>query len=130
MTNLRRQDLIYPELSYLIMGCAYRVHNHLGGGLKEDVYQDALACEFKKQSIRFTDQPGVPINYDGKFLKRKRCDFVVEDLIAVEIKSGTRIKYKDIEQTKEYINLMKYKLGLLIVFGREYVKDKRVLNLY
>ena len=129
MTPLKRQDLIYPELSYRILGCAFKVHNELGGGLKEDVYQAALAKEFQEQSIQFIEQPGVPVVYRGKILKRKRCDYVVENLIYVEIKSSTRIKYKDFKQTEEYIILKNYKLGILIVFGRENVTHKRVLNL-
>ncbi len=129
MTTLKRQDLIFPELSYRILGCAYKVHNQLGGGLKEDVYQKALACEFKNQSVRFTEQYPVPIEYSGEIIKKKRCDFVVEDLIAVEIKSGTRIKYKDFKQAEEYIKQLNLKLGLQIVFGRENVTHKRILNL-
>ena len=129
MTNLKRQDLIYPELSYRILGCAYKVHNELGGGLKEDVYQKALALEFQKQSIQFNEQQGIPVEYGGKIIKRKRGDYVVENLITVEIKSGKRIRYKDFKQTKEDLILQNYKLGLLIVFGREHVTHKRVLNL-
>jgi GxxExxY protein len=129
MAFTRRKDLIYPELSYQILNCAFKVHNTIGGGLDEKDYQNALAVEFRKQSILIKEQQYIPLNYYDKNIRKRYCDFIVEDKIVVEIKAGSRIKYKDFKQTEGYLKVFEKKLGLLIVFGREYVTWKRVLNI-
>ena len=129
MAFTKRKDLIYPELSYLILNCAFKVHNMLGGGLEEKDYQKALAVEFKSRGIQYQEQKYIPLNYIDENIRKRFSDFVVEDKIVVEIKSGKRIKYKDFKQTEGYLKILNYKLGLQIVFGREYVSHKRVLNI-
>ena len=129
MVTTKRKDLIYPELSYLILECAFKVHNTIGGGLDEKDYQKALAAEFTKRGINFVEQKYIPLEYDDIKIRKRFSDFVVEEKIAVEIKSGARIKYKNFKQTEQYLKIMDYKLGLLIVFGREFVTHKRVLNI-
>ena len=124
-----RKDLIYPELSYLILNCVFKVHNTLRGGLAEKDYQKALAAEFRSRGIKFEEQKYIPLNYRDEKISKRFGDFVVEDKIVVEIKSGNRIIYKDFKQTECYIKILDCKLGLLIVFGREYVSHKRVLNI-
>ena len=129
MVFLKKKDLIYPDLSYLILNCVFKIHNTLGGGLSEKDYQNALASEFKSRKVLFEEQHYLPLDYCGIHIRKRFCDFLIEDKIIIEIKSGTRIKYKDFKQTEEYLKVKNCKLGLQIVFGREYVTFKRVLNL-
>ncbi len=129
MITLKRKDLIYPELSYQIVNCAFKVHNILGGGLAEKDYQLALAKEFENRKMSFNEQHYIPLEYCGIHIRKRFCDFLVDNKIVVEIKCGSRIKYKDFKQTEEYLKVFECKLGLLIVFGREYVSRKRVLNI-
>lgn len=77
--NIRRKDLLYPELSYLIVGSAFDVSNELGGGHHEKYYQRALADAFRKKNLRFWEQVGYPIYYSNKIIGRKVLDFLVED---------------------------------------------------
>ncbi len=95
MCELKRKDLIYPELSYQIINCAYKVHNTLGGGLAEKDYQKALAIEFANQQILVTEQFYIPLSYCGNQIRKRFCDYLVDKKIVVEIKSGARIKYVD-----------------------------------
>ena len=95
MVFLKRQDLIYPELSYMILNCAFTVHNYIGGGLSEKDYQKALAVEFQKRNMLFSEQKFIPLEYSGINIRKRFCDYTVEDKIVIEIKSGTRIRYSD-----------------------------------
>lgn len=56
MHDLKRNDLLYPELSFQIVGCAFEVHNELGFGFKESIYQKALALAFKEKKLSYTEQ--------------------------------------------------------------------------
>ena len=128
MAFQKNPNLVYPELSYQIMRCAFNVHNTLGGGLPEKDYQQALAREFKLQGITYSEQCYVEIEYKGKTLKRF-CDFLVDEKILIEIKSVSRIVYRDFQQAERYLVFKKLKLALLILFGREFVSHKRILNI-
>ncbi len=94
---LKRQDLLYPELSYKIIGSAFDVHNQLGSGHYEKFYEKALAEAFSYQKLRFKQQLSCSMNYRGKFLGRRFLDFLVEDKIIVEIKKGNRFSKQHID---------------------------------
>jgi hypothetical protein len=66
MITLKRQDLIYPELSYKIIGCAFDVYNSLGSGHHEKYYQRALSEAFSNQKLSFHQQVHFPLSYKGK----------------------------------------------------------------
>ncbi len=130
MPILHRKDLIFPELSFIITGCAFQVHNELGYGHLEKVYQKAMRIEMKKTGLQFVEQPDWPINYDYTEIGSNRPDFVVEEKIVLDLKRSGRITPKDFDQMKRYLRAKNYKLGLLIHFGIEGVIIKRVLYLY
>jgi len=76
------------ELTYEINGAAIEVHRTLGPGLLEKVYQSCLAKEFELRSILFQSEFLIPIEYKGIQVNADlRCDFVVEDLICIELKA-------------------------------------------
>ena len=122
-------QLVFEELSYLINGCAFSVHKQLGGGLLEKPYQNALAVEFSKANLKFTEQQQIAVNYFDSKISVMVPDFVVEDNIVVELKRKPRILPADYDQARNYLRLMNKKLALLIHFGKEYVTIKRVVNL-
>lgn len=96
-----KTELIYPELSYRILGCAFKVHNALGGGLPEDVYQKVMEAEVESNNLKFKDQNFSAITYLDRVIKRNYSDFLVEDLIIVELKSYNRIEASDFKQVKK-----------------------------
>lgn len=76
------------ELSYKIIGCAIEVHSALGPGLLESVYHKCMVKEFRERGISFNSQLSVPIDYKGLMLDADlRCDLLVENSIAVELKA-------------------------------------------
>ncbi len=128
MNELKRKDLVYPNLSYKIIGCAFDVHNSLGDGHHEKYYQRALAESFRQNNINFKQQVYFPLQYRGKIVGRNFLDFLVEDKIVVEIKKGNRYSKKHVNQVLEYLKMTNTKLAILINFGSDGVSFKRVVN--
>lgn len=129
MTQIvQKQDLIYPELSYQVIGCAFDVFNEIGGGLKEVYYQRALKIAFTSKGLRFQEQVYFPVTFTNIVVGRNFFDFFVEDKIVVEIKSLARFTKANYDQVLNYLDISKIKLALLINFGSEEVRCKRVVN--
>jgi GxxExxY protein len=83
------KDVIYPELSYQVMQAVYEVHNQLGPGFTEDIYEAALSLEFESKGIVFERQKPIQIFYKGQFVGIYRLDLVVEQKIILELKAVT-----------------------------------------
>jgi len=128
MHELKREDLLYPELSFQIVGCAFEVHNELGFGFKESIYQKALAIAFKEKKLTCAEQVHYQVKFKEQLVARRFFDFVVEGKIVVEIKKDDRFSKANIDQTIDYLKTSKLKLAILINFGRDGVKYKRLIN--
>ena len=112
------------ELTYRIIGCAMEVHKTLGPGLLESVYEKALIYEFKKSGLHANNQVSVPIFYKGEKLGEElRLDIIVEDEVIIELKSVEDVQKVHYKQLETYLKLCDKKLGLLINFNVEYLKD-------
>ena len=127
--KLVRKDLIYPALSYQLVGILFEVYNQLGPGYHEKYYQRAIAAEFKKCNIVFNEQVFTPLQFKNQRIGRQYLDFLVEDKIALEIKKGNRFSKRNIEQIFNYLKTAKLKLGIIANFGSKDLKFKRVINL-
>ena len=127
---LKRDDLIFPELSYEIVGCAYEVFNQLGDGLKEIVYQKAMAVCFKNKGLEFKEQVYFEIKFDNEIVGKRFLDFVVKQQVVVELKRGGKYSKAHIDQVVEYLKIKKLQLAILINFGNDGVVFKRLVNLY
>lgn len=125
----KRQDLLFPELSYKIVGSAFDVHNNLGSGHYEKYYQKALAESFSKNQLKFKEQDYFPLKYNNKIIGKNFVDFLVENKIVVEIKKDSRFARSHINQVLEYLKLSSLQLAILINFGNEGVSFKRLVNL-
>ena len=123
------QDLVCPELSYKIVGCAFDVYNELGSGHHENYYQKALAEALARNNIKFQEQLYCPINYAGKIVVKKLLDFLIEGQVVVEIKKSERFAKSNIDQVLNYLRINKLKLAILINFGGRDVLFKRIVNL-
>ncbi len=124
-----KQDLLFPELSYKIVGAAFDVFNKIGGGHKEIIYHKALAIAFTNAGLNFKEEFYGPLKFDHVTIGKKFFDFFVEDKIIIEIKSADRFVRDNFVQILDYLNSKQIKLGLLIAFGRTEVKYKRILNI-
>ncbi|MFZ2975003.1 MAG: GxxExxY protein [Candidatus Moraniibacteriota bacterium] len=124
-----KNNLIYADECYQIMGIVFKVYNELGFGHKENYYQKALAEEFKNNKISFKEQLRCKLKYKDKDVGLYILDFLVFDRIILEIKQKNFISGKDIKQLYSYLKVMNLKLGLIITFTKDQVKYKRIVNL-
>ncbi len=129
-TQLKRNDLIFPELSYKINGVLFEVFKELGGGHQERYYQKAVAIGLTQKGIKFSEQHFVPLEFKGEKVGSYFLDFLIEDCIVLELKRGKFIPANIIHQTKQYLLALKIKLGLIACFTNSGVVVKRILNLY
>ncbi|MBI2047997.1 MAG: GxxExxY protein [Candidatus Brennerbacteria bacterium] len=124
-----KPDLLYPELSYSVMGVVFDVFSELGYGYKENQYQKAIEVGFREAGINHKKELPVKIFYKNRFITTVYLDFLVEDKIVLEIKQGNKFKLKDIEQLYNYLKSANLKLGLLVRFTAVGVKFKRIVNI-
>lgn len=122
------KNLVFPELSYKIIGAAFNVFNELGWGLTEKEYQRALAKEFDRLPIKYKRELYIPINYKLITLSRYYADFVVEGKVLLELKVVPKLGYVHAKQLFNYLKVASFRLGILIYFTKEGVKYRRVLN--
>ena len=128
MGQLRRKDLIYPELSYQIVGVLFEVWNKLGPGHHENYYQKAVTIGLKNCNLNFREQVYIPLNFKGERVGSYYLDFVIENKIVLEIKKGDRFSRTHIEQVLSYLKASNLKLGILANFGSKGVKIQRIIN--
>ncbi len=120
------EKLRYQEVTSLIIGAAMRVHNALGSGFQEVVYQRALVIEFENASIPFSREVAVPIHFKGHIIGERRVDFLILNKICVEIKAIAHLESTQLAQAKNYIEAFKMDVGLLLNFGAASLEFKRV----
>jgi len=122
-------DLVYPELSYKIVGLLYEVYNELGYGYQEKHYEKALAEAFKQAGLNYQEQLHIPLTFKDSKIGDYFLDFLVEDKIVVELKKGDRFSKKNIEQVFAYLKVKNLKLGILAQFATDGLKFKRIVNI-
>jgi len=112
------------EIAKIVVDCAYKVHVALGPGLLESVYEAALAYEIQKRGLKVERQLPIPVSYGEVFLEVGfRVDLLVEDKVIVELKSEETNKPVHKKQCLTYTRLADKRLGLVINFGLELIKD-------
>ena len=119
------------EIASQIVDVAYKIHAKFGPGLLESVYEALLIHELRKRGLRVEAQKPIPIIYEGVKLEIGfRADLIVEDKVIVEIKSVEAIMPVHKKQLLTYLRLTDKRLGLLINFGENLIKDgiTRVVN--
>lgn len=118
----------YSELTGKIIGCAMKVHNTLGNGFQEVIYQRALAIEMSNQGLSFQREMEMTIYYEGENIGTRRVDFFVEEKIMVELKALTKMEDVHLSQALNYLEAYRMETGLLINFGSKSLEFKRVTN--
>ncbi len=126
--KVRRQDLLYKELSYDIVGCAFAVFNEIGPGQQEVTYHKTLIVALRNAGIKAVAQAYRPIHFQGELVGKNFFDLLIDDKILVELKKGSSFSRDNIEQVIRYLKTSNLKLGLLINFGASGVQCKRIPN--
>ena len=105
-------------MTYKITGACIEVHKIAGPGLFENVYHECLKREFDLLELEYKSELEIPLNYKGKIIDCKvKCDFLIESLIVLEIKSVTDLNNVHRAQTMNYMNLLKVPKAILVNFN-------------
>ena len=123
-----RKPVIYPDLSYQITGAAFDVHNELGPGFLEKLYEEAMARELGLCGIPFERQKSVAVSYKGEQIGTQVLDLVVDSKIVLELKAVASLAPIHRQQTLSYLKAAGLKLGIVINFGEPGVTYERVAN--
>ncbi len=124
-----KDNLIYADESYKVIGVCMQVHKHLGrGGFAEVVIKDALQYEFDVLGIEYSREVPYDVKYKEIILPHKfYADFVVMDKIILEVKNCTVLTSNHTAQSLNYLAVSKLKLALLVNFGAPSLEHKRIL---
>jgi GxxExxY protein len=122
------EEYKYKETTGKIIGAAMQVHKVLGNGFQEFIYQRALVIEFPYFGLDFKREFDMPIYYRQQHIGTRRVDFLVEDLISVEIKAVIKLEDVHLAQAINYLEAYNLEVGLLINFGSKSLEIKRLIN--
>ena len=131
MINKIEEDMenqIEDKLTYKIIGCAMKVHNTLGNGFQEVIYQRCLAIELERNNIEFLREQELPIFYEGIHVGTRRADFIVAGEVMVELKAIIKLEEVHLAQALNYLTAYQIEKGLLINFGSTSLEVKRLFR--
>lgn len=118
----------YDDITYKINGCAMKVHNELGNGFQEVIYQRCLAIELQNANLKFEREIEQDIFYKDIHVGTRRADFIVENDIIVELKAVINLEDVHLAQAKNYLVAYNKPIGLLINFGANSLQFKKIFN--
>lgn len=115
------------NLTYQIIGAAMAVHNKIGPGFKEEIYERALKIELNNQNIEAIAQYPVPVEMDGEQVGLFYLDLLAEGQVVVEIKAfAHQLTNDEIAQILNYLKATELPVGLLLNFGRRKLEYRRI----
>lgn len=120
--------IIYPELSYMLMGVLFEVHNKLGTKYLEKHYQRAIEIKLKELGITHKKEVKIDSNFDGESLGEFFADFIIDNKIILEIKRTWTISQDDVKQVLRYLKSSNLKLGIIANFRHQRLEYRRILN--
>ncbi len=120
--------LVYPDLSYKIVGILFETHNRLGGSFEEKYYQRAVEKLLKLNKLTFSKELKADIVFEGDRIGKYFLDFLVEGKIILELKTVPKLLPIHFRQVRSYLKVKNLQLGILANFRGEKVIYKRVLS--
>ena len=123
-----KNEYKFSELTSKIIGCAMTVHSELGNGFQEVIYQRALEIEMSSHGLTFSREHEMPIYYKHQQIGTRRVDFLVEGVIAVELKATIELQDVHLAQAINYLEAYDLEIGLLINLGAKSLQFKRLTN--
>jgi GxxExxY protein len=118
----------YSDITEKIIKCSFAVHNIIGCGFQEVVYQRALAIELDDCGLQYIREQEMPLFYKDHHIGTRRVDFLVDEKVLVEIKAISKLEDVHFVQAINYLQAFKLEVGLLINFGSTSVEFKRVMK--
>jgi len=123
-----QDNLIYKELSYMLFGLLYEVHNELGRYCNEKQYGDKFEEFLKKNKVEYQREFILPLSFPSEKMGRNKADFIVDNKIILEFKNKRRSDRTDYYQLQRYLRAADKKLGILVNFRQLNLAPKRILN--
>src|SRR6056297_3627709 len=122
------EEYKHKELTHKIIGAAMQVHSLLGNGFQEVIYQRAMEIEMPLYGLNFNREFEMPIWYREQQIGTRRVDFLVEDVVSVELKALTKLEDVHLAQAINYLEAYNIEVGLLLNFGSNSLEFKRLIN--
>ncbi len=119
--------ILYPELSYQIVGLAMQVHRELGYGFLEKVYENSMMLLLRRNSIAAEQSVEITVNFQGVTVGRFESDIIVERKIILELKAAKSISDVHRAQTLNYLKATGFRLGILLNFGKSRLESERLI---
>jgi GxxExxY protein len=119
---------IEDPLTHAIIGCAMNVHNQLGNGFREVIYQRALEIELRDAGIDGLREQQIPIFYKNHAIGVRRADFLIDRRVLLELKAVIRLEDVHLAQALNYLVAYNLETGLLINFGAMKLEFKRLFR--
>lgn len=129
MPETKRDDLVWPELSFKIVAVLFEVYKELGGVYQEKIYQRAVANELEKRGFVFEEQVIIPLQYKGENIGSYVLDFLIDNKVVLEIKKDKNFSRTNITQVHSYLRATGLQLGILGNFTAKGVRFKRIVNI-
>jgi len=117
----------FKQETFQIIGCAMEVHNSLGHGFLEKIYEKGLIAEFEDSDIPFKQQAQYQVTYKGRNLGTYIPDLIVFDKILVELKALNQIGGQEKSQILNYLKVTNFKVGLILNFGKSKLEWERMV---
>ena len=118
-----QKEYPHKDITGRIISCGIEVHSTLGPGLLESIYEEALTYEFELREIAFERQKEIDLKYKGRNIGNHRIDFLIENEVILELKAVEKIHSIYEAQLLTYLRAMNKRVGLLINFNVELLKE-------
>ena len=122
------EEYKYKETTGKIIGAAMQVHKVLGNGFQEVIYQRAMEIELPYFGLDFSREFEMPIFYRKQQIGTRRVDFLIDEVISVELKAIIKLEDVHLAQAINYLEAYNLEVGLLINFGSKSLEFKRLIN--
>ena len=120
------KEFLYKDITEKVIRCFYNVHDELGGGFLESVYEKALLIELNEAGLKAEPQKILTVKYKNKIIGEFKTDIVVEDKIILELKAVGNLIPEHEAQLINYLKATGIKLGILVNFGEKLEFQRRI----
>jgi GxxExxY protein len=128
---LKEEKMKENEITGMMVNAFYKIHTTLGPGLLESVYEEVICYELEKAGIMYSRQREISVPYDGIILEKAfRADIIIMNKVIIEIKSVENVLPVHCKQLLTYLRLTDIKVGLLVNFNVDLIKNgvRRIVN--
>ncbi len=124
---MNKSEILYKDLSFKVVGLAMQVHNTLGFGFLEKIYENSLMVLLKREGIKAKQQAPITVYFEGENVGEYFADILIEDKIILELKSADNIVNAHRAQTLNYLKATGLNLAIILNFGKERLEYERLV---